>query len=123
MMGLSQVGRDYTRLRWQQHAQSKSYRWLSRYFAVAITITPASFSGRCHPQDPSCRIVGQQPQRAIRALADVADALVEIWQQPLFAGHGVAVDGEPHQHLADQRAGEQAAVPLREEFAGVERRA
>ncbi len=79
-----------------------------------------SLRSRRHPQYPSVRTIGQQPQRAVRPLADVPDALVQVLQQAFLRRHGVAVQRQPHQHRAAQRAGEQAAVPFRKQLTGIE---
>ena len=60
----------------------------------------SSLRGRRHPQYPSGRTVREQPQRAVRPLADVADPLVQVLQQAFLRRHGIAVQRQPHQHLA-----------------------
>ena len=48
---------------------------------------------------------------------------MQIPQQVFFASHGVAIERQPHQHLARQCAGEHAARPFRKQLAGIERHA
>src|SRR5581483_7415560 len=90
----------------------------------------AAPTGRVQPllrrhdaQDPPIAVVGQQPERAVRALPHVADALAEALQQALFLGDLLAFDLEANENLRPQRADEQIAFPRRETIAGVERHA
>src|SRR5437016_1575732 len=75
---------------------------------------------RREAQNATRAVVGGEPERAVRPLAHIADAFAQLLQQALLLDHFVAVNFEPHQHLADQRAEEEAAAPRREAIAGVE---
>src|SRR5712691_1022809 len=75
---------------------------------------------RRDPENPAGGIVGGEPERAIRPLANVADALVQPAKQTLLLDDLLAVELEPHQQLGRQRADEQVAAPGREQVAGVE---
>src|SRR5262245_15498091 len=65
--------------------------------------------------------VGGQPQRAARPIANIADAFPQPLQEALPLDHIVAVEFEPHQKLAGQRADEEVATPGRQQTAGIER--
>src|SRR6266516_3608692 len=68
---------------------------------------------RREAQNATRAVVGGEPERAVRPLAHIADTFAQLLQQALLLDHFVAVNFEPHQHLADQRAEEQAAAPRR----------
>src|SRR5262245_28676418 len=74
-------------------------------------------------ENPAGRIVGEDPERAIRALAHVANALAQLPQQALLFDHLVAVEFEPRQELTGERAHEQIAAPSRKQIAGIKRHA
>src|SRR5215813_6452408 len=74
---------------------------------------------RDNAQDPSRRIVGGEPQRAVGTLPHVADALVEPLEEPLLGADRFAVDLEPHQQRGGKRTDEQVAAPGRKQVAGV----
>src|SRR5262245_13972292 len=52
---------------------------------------------RCEAQQPPRGAVGEEPQRAVRSLPHVANALAQFPQQALFPEHLVAVELEPQQ--------------------------
>src|SRR5262244_406684 len=72
-------------------------------------------------KNPTRGAVGGEPQRAVRPVANIANAFAQPLQQTLLLAHLVPVDFEPHQKLAGQRADEQVAAPGRQQTAGVER--
>src|SRR5262245_23490244 len=51
----------------------------------------------CEAQQPPRGAVGEEPQRAVRSLPHVANALAQLPQQALFPEHLVAVELEPQQ--------------------------
>src|SRR5262245_17354731 len=75
---------------------------------------------RHHAQHPPGRTVGHQPERAVRALAHVADAVGKPAQQPFLAAERLAADLDAQQHLALERADEQVAAPSRKHVAVIE---
>src|SRR5262244_578405 len=72
-------------------------------------------------KNPTRGAVGGEPQRAVRPVANIANAFAQPLQQTLLLAHLVPVDFELHQKLAGQRADEQVAAPGRQQTAGVER--
>ena len=70
--------------------------------------------GRREAQDPPRATVGCKPQRAVRPFAHVADALAQLLQEALLPNDLVAIQIEPHQKLAGERADKQAAAPSHE---------
>src|SRR5262249_47081691 len=72
-------------------------------------------------ENPTRGAVGGEPERAVRPVADIANAFAQPLQEALLLDHLVAVELEPRQELADQRADEEVAAPGRQQIAGVER--
>src|SRR5262249_40834492 len=72
-------------------------------------------------ENPTRGAVGGEPQRAVRPVANIANAFAQPLQEALLVDHLVAVGFEPHQKLADQRADEEVAAPGRQQTAGIER--
>src|SRR5262249_24469944 len=70
---------------------------------------------------PAPGAVGGGPQRAVRPVANIADAFTQPLQEALLLDHLVAVELQPHQKLADQRTDEEVAAPGRQQIAGIER--
>src|ERR1044071_1744380 len=68
-------------------------------------------------------LVRDHVERAVRPLAHVADALVAVGEQVLFAHHAVAFDDQPHQTFLHQRADEYIPAPRGEGRPRVELRA
>src|SRR5262249_3831423 len=79
--------------------------------------------GRRNPQNPPRRVVGCKPERAIGAGAHIADALVELAQEPLLRSDRVTADIKPDQDLPGERTHEQTAAPGWEQIARIERHA
>src|SRR5215475_12145323 len=77
--------------------------------------------GRRDAENPARGAVGGEPQRPVRPVADIANAFAQSLQEALLVDHLVAVEFEPHQKLADQRADEEVATPGRQQTAGIER--
>src|SRR5215831_13156754 len=72
-------------------------------------------------ENPTRGAVGGEPQRPVRPVANIANAFAQPLQEALLVDHLVAVEFEPHQKLADQRADEEVAAPGRQQTAGIER--
>src|SRR5262245_49575483 len=72
-------------------------------------------------ENPTRGAVRGEPQRAVRPVANIANAFAQTLQEALLVDHLVAVELEPHQKLADQRADEEVAAPGRQQTAGIER--
>src|SRR5215468_6880238 len=72
-------------------------------------------------ENPTRGAVGGEPQRAVGPVANIANAFAQPLQEALLLDHLVAVELEPRQELADQRADEEAAAPGRQQIAGMER--
>src|SRR5262245_41083720 len=72
-------------------------------------------------ENPTRGAVGGEPQRAVRPVANIANAFAQPLQEALLLDHLVAVELEPRQKLADQRADEEVAAPGRQLTAGVDR--
>src|SRR5712672_2545480 len=77
----------------------------------------AFLSTRHDAQDTARRSIREQPQRAVRALPHVADAVGKPAQQPFLPAERLAVEFQPQQHLALQAADKQVAAPGREQIA------
>src|SRR5262249_32212283 len=77
--------------------------------------------GRRDAENPTRGAVGGEPQRAVGPVANIANAFAQPLQEALLLDHLVAVELEPRQELADQRADEEVAAPGRQQIAGVER--
>src|SRR5688572_29534111 len=95
-----------------------------------MTLSPTLSQGRGRLLAPRCDspqlavgCVGDDIQRAVAALAHVADALAAIGEQVLLARHAVVLDHEAHEPRLPERADEKAAAPRGKRVAGVELRA
>src|SRR5262249_51530975 len=70
-------------------------------------------------ENPTRGAVGGEPERAVRPVANIANAFAQPLQEALLLDHLVAVELEPRQKLTDQRADEEVAAPGRQLTAGV----
>src|SRR5262245_3875686 len=71
-------------------------------------------------ENPTRGAVGGEPERAVPPVANIANAFAQPLQEALLLDNLVAVELEPRQELADQRADEEVAAPGRQHIAGVE---
>src|SRR5262249_32740438 len=98
-------------------------------FATIARLTPSPRAGakgrplfcRRGAEDPTRGAVGGEAERGGRPVPDIANAFAQPLQEALLLAHLVAVEFEPHQKLADQRADEEVTAPGRQLTAGVER--
>src|SRR5262245_63596086 len=66
---------------------------------------------RHQPHDSPAVAIRHHVERAVGTLAHVADARIELGEEPLFADHTLAVQHEPDEVFADERGDEEIALP------------
>src|SRR3990172_2062188 len=76
--------------------------------------------GRNQSQHFAVFFVGQEPERAVGALAHVPDALSEVGQELLVRDDLPTLENEPLEVRAGEPADKQLALPLGDEIGGIE---